>query len=64
MRKIKIPERCSQCPLKDGLTRHCGKIICRENEEAAGLNYWKVPDDNCLLKGVQIPDGRARAWNG
>lgn len=39
---------CSQCPLKPGYTRDCGKVISKSIEH--GKRYDKTPDKRCKVK--------------
>lgn len=56
MLKLKSPKNCMKCPLKQGLTRHCGKVVCNALRSSSGTNAIKIPDENCLLKGVTVPE--------
>jgi hypothetical protein len=53
---MKIPSICAQCPLKESLTRNCGKLIDNPDRSSEGINIYKIPDHTCLLRGVQIPE--------
>lgn len=46
------PNRCCDCPLKDGLTRDCGEIIKRQ-ADSSGMYYDKIPNKRCKIKYYQ-----------
>lgn len=47
--------------LRGGLTRNCGKMVKNDKTGSAGSNLYKVPDERCLLKGVDIPERLKKA---
>ena len=53
--KLTIPKSCMSCPLRGGITRKCGKVVVNK-ASSAGSQVSKVPDESCLLKGVEIPE--------
>ena len=42
--------------LRGGLTRNCGRMEKNKKAGSSGTNFYKVPDERCLLKGVDIPE--------
>lgn len=43
------PHSCTDCPLKNSLTRDCGQSV-QNNKDSEGVNYTKVPDKRCKIK--------------
>lgn len=58
---VPIPKNCIACMLRGGLTRNCGKMVKNDKAGSAGGNIYKVPDERCLLKGVDIPERLKKA---
>ena len=58
---VPIPKNCIACMLRGGLTRNCGKMVKNDKTGSAGSNLYKVPDERCLLKGVDIPERLKKA---
>ena len=58
---VPIPKNCIARMLRGGLTRNCGKMVKNEKTGRAGSNLYKVPDERCLLKGVDIPERLKKA---
>ena len=50
-----IPKSCMSCPLRNGITRKCGKTVVNKDSNT-GVQITTVPDESCLLKGVEIPE--------
>lgn len=55
MKKMTIPKSCMWCPLKSGITRKCGEIVVNK-DSSSGEQITKIPDERCLLKGVEVPE--------
>ena len=53
---VPIPQNCIACMLRGGLTRNCGRMEKNKKTGSSGTNFYKVPDERCLLKGVDIPE--------
>ena len=53
---VPIPQNCIACMLRGGLTRNCGRMEKNKKMGSSGTNFYKVPDERCLLKGVDIPE--------